>query len=174
MTILQYIQNSKYFSPKKNVILYDGPAKVGILIVGEQPKKSDEIAGYVMSTGEGKLLRDWMEDLEKDSVTGFCNAIPIMMDSKIESEDILYFKPVLQSIIIKTQPKLVIMVGDIACRMTLNLSYNHLKNGAGRYLNSILYLPFEDILHYSSLPIEGFKKFSNLIEYGEKFLGYKF
>lgn len=174
MTILQYIQNSKHFSPQKNIVLYDGPAKVGILIIGETPKKSDELMGYVMSSGAGVLLRDWMKDLEKYSVTGFCNAIPIMLESKIEDEDIAYFKPVLQSMIIKTQPKLVIMVGDVACKMTLNLSYNHLRNGAGRYLNNILYLPFEDILHYSSSPNEGFKKFSSLIEYGEKFLGYKF
>jgi DNA polymerase len=166
MNILEYIKKSPIYTPWKNIVLYRGVENPKIIFVGDAPDKDENLSGIPFyNNRSGKMLDSWIQEYKLKIFTGIIYSIPIIpldifgLARKPSIQEIDYFRTYTNFMIENLHPKIIVCLGDIACRTILRTNigsarFNLVKNG--KYFYTAAYHP-QYYLHHGNNGLEDFK-----------------
>jgi len=166
MKLLEYIRKSKLYYPPKNIVLYRGVSNPKILFVGENPDKEENLKGIPFLGKSGKMLDSWIREYRLQKYVGMIYAIPLIPLNVFGGvrnpylDEIDYFRPYVEYMVEKLQPKIIICVGNTACRSVLKSnvgSMRHHLTKKGKYFYTAVYHP----TYYLRKGLNGLEDFKN-------------
>ena len=105
-----------------------------ILFIGEAPGKEENLQGFPFVGRSGKMLNLWINEFGMKNIFGITNSVPLIpllpngSIRKPTDKEIEYFKPFVKHRIEKYKPKLIILLGDSACRSVLKKYISEVRN----------------------------------------------
>lgn len=111
----------------RKLVFARGNPAARVMIVGEVPNRTDDVAGIPFAGQEGGLLDKMLEAIglavedESDNAVYLAAAMPwrVPGDDLPQSEDMAMMTPFLQRHIALANPDIVVLMGNTACQMLL-------------------------------------------------------
>jgi len=141
-----------------------------ILFIGEAPGKEENQQGFPFVGRSGKLLDLWIQEFGMKNIFGITNSVPLIPLTpngsirKPTDKEINYFKPFVKHMIQKYNPKLIILLGDSACRSVINTYIGEVRNNLQYYMGNWPVTAHYHPAYYLRNGSKGLEDFSRLYE----------